>query len=84
MFFRGIYKLIINRCMVEEFKKCPTCGAELTGVSEKFSPGEITSTQDNYSFGISYVNAKDVETKEVKEITNEESDTNPQTPNHKG
>jgi len=72
--------------MVEEFKKCPTCGATITGVSETYSPiGEITTTQDNYSFGISYVNAKDVETiKEVKEITNEESNTNPQAPNHKG
>ena len=41
-------------------KECPTCGAELTGISETFSSdGKKISKNDNYSYGISYVNHKE-------------------------
>ena len=40
-------------------KECPTCGAELTGISETFSSDGKKISNDNYSYGISYVNHKE-------------------------
>ena len=55
-------------------KECPTCGAELTGISETFSSdGKKISYNDNYSYGISYVNHKEhkFELEEIEAVKKE-------------
>jgi hypothetical protein len=55
-------------------KQCPTCGAELTGISETFSADGKKISTDNYSYGISYVNQKEHKfaLKEEVEVKEEE------------
>ena len=52
-------ELFNNNNEDEPVKKCPTCGAEITGISEVFDANGKKISTNEYSYGNSPVNEKE-------------------------